>query len=139
MGRTLDRLQRFAFSGFMYYLDLISGLNQTALKNNAHDSCFANERAVFCTPQYRREETRLEVLDLRAWIAKPRDFHNGVGANTQLRTSCQRKEINSSCCNVLAHLSGSGAKFGSRDVGEEFLVKEMNLLKIRLGRISGDS
>lgn|GEM_PF-2222993 len=139
LDSPLDRLQWFVFSGRIYYRDLISGLNQATLKNNAHDACFANERAVFGAPQHRHEQTRLKVFDLRAWIAKPCDLHNGVGANSEFRTRSQRKEINATCCDVLSQLPWLDAKPNSRNIGKEFFVEKVDLSKVRLGRIPGDS
>lgn len=133
----LDRLQGFVLRGRMYDFDVISRLNQAVLKNNAHDACLANDRAVFGTAQHRCEQTRLKILDLRAWIAEPCDLDNGVGANSELRTGCQRKQINSTGGDVLPQLPGLDAKSGSRDISKEFFAEEMDLPKVGLGRISG--
>ena len=72
-----------------FHLDCIAGVNVTTSNNDRHNAGFTNQGPIGVAIQHGSSQSFLEAIQLRTWIAKPGDFHDGVISQSQPRTGWQ--------------------------------------------------
>jgi hypothetical protein len=106
--------------------------------HDAHDPGLAHHTAVAIASKNGVEQTRLESVDLSAWVAQSGDLDNRLGPNAQLRAAGQSEEVQIPGGDVLAELARLDVETLLTKLSEQLGVDEVHLSKVGPGRICGD-
>lgn len=117
----------------------VACLEHATLQHDGHDPGLSDQGSVGAAVQYGRQKARLEGFDLRARVAKSGDLDPCIGPQAKLRTGTQAQQVDAMGRDVLAHLTGGNDVPECQHLGQEFLLKQVNLSKIGLCRVPGDT
>jgi len=120
-----------------FHADGISGTHFTGLHDDAHNARTSNLLAanIALAPQMLLQP-HAEVVDPAARSAQTCNFDNRVTAEMQARPQRQRNQIAAASQNVLAYLAGSDIETLGHKLVKHLRSEEMNLAKIRQGRVA---
>jgi hypothetical protein len=118
---------------------LSTACNRTGGENYSHDTGLALDRAVVPAGNKARKKPRAEVFDLAAGIAETGNFDNGLRADMEPGACWQRQEIDAFCQDIFSEIAGGKRKAIRNKLFEKLKVDEMDLPKIWLGGIDGDT
>jgi hypothetical protein len=119
--------------------DLIACAHVTAGSDHRHHTRLADQLAVGIPIEYGRQQAREEPVELTAGIAQPGDLDERRGSELKPRTSRERKQVHASSRDVLSDAAGTHGKPHSLQLVVQLSVDQMDLAKIRLLGVSGNS
>ena len=73
--------------------DRVTGPHLPARDDDAHDAGLANQVAVLVPAEGRRHQSRLDAVELRAWVAQPCHLDDRCATETQPRAGRQTEQI----------------------------------------------
>jgi hypothetical protein len=82
----------------------VAGNDDTALEDNRHDACLADEFSVRPLTEDGFEKSRLEVVDLRAGIAQSRYLKFDIRTELQDRSARERQKVHAAGGDVFAEV-----------------------------------
>jgi hypothetical protein len=117
--------------------DRVVGSNLAAGHDHRHDTGLADERTAGVAVEHRSHQAGLELIQLYARVAEPRDVENRRIPDSQPGARGEPEQVDPACRDVLTHVS----RHHSESLGSQLVVKlgvnQMHLAEIRLGRITG--
>jgi hypothetical protein len=119
--------------------DLITRAHLTVGRDHRHHTCLADQLVVGISIEYGGQQARLPPVELPARVAQPGDLDDRRGAEPKPRTSRQCEQVDASCGDVLADIAGGYSKARTSQLVVQLSVDQVNLAKIRLIRIPGNS
>jgi hypothetical protein len=121
------------------YADLIACGHVTAGSDHRHHTRLADQLAVGIPIEYGRQQAREKPVELAAGIAQPGDLDERRGSELKPCTGRERKQVHASSRDVLSDVARAHGKPHSLQLVVELSVDEMDLAKIRLIGVSGNS
>ena len=123
----------------MFDGDGVALLNETRLQHDAHDASLAYEIPVGCASKHGRQQTRHEGFNLSAWVAKARDTHHSLPADSKDCSLGEREQSQPFGRDVLAHLPWQNMEATACELAEKLAMKQVNLPQIWLSCVSRNS
>ena len=116
----------------------VAGNDDSALEHDRHDAGLPNEFAVRSSAEDGFEKSRLEVVDLRAGIAQPRDLKLDVRTELQNRSARERQKVDAAGGNVFAQVGRTNLETLIGKLVQQLRLDQMNLSQVGLIRIFCD-
>ena len=123
------------FRRLMSKFDGVACPDSAALQNDGHDTGFADQDPFGSAVQHSGQQAWLECFDLSARVSQPGDLDDCIAAQAQSRSLAQAQQVNTPGRDVFAHLAGCDGEAEIQYGHQEFLLKEMDLPKVRLIRV----